>query len=457
MHGGQIKPSATSRPPTGVSLAALDKRLGLKRRAREDAARGLPPVGANELTPTEFAIIEAVTHERALLDRARETAKAEAERNLRALAPTPQDFAAPMLEARLSLQQAAGRLAHDWTEAARHARAARADLEHFKRVHNLRRAAIYPQSALLQTGLLFCAALFEALFSAALFAEDDARGLLGGAIIAIGLSGANVTLGFLAGFLGLRYLQHVRAPIKVAGVLAFAALALLALMLNLFAADWRDVLAARSGGQLDMGADASFHLWSLLNLKSPQAIILLMLGAGVWAFAAIKGYSGFDDPYPDYGKMARAAQNAADELSDFKAEARRELEAPVDAAKAALAARIETMRAEFEAMSRAFDTAAEKCAELDVHARALDHAAAAAVHLYRQENAAARSGPAPAYFGTPPPAAGPALDALAASAAMIDAARERLREAQSAHAQAHEALLVELDGVSARLDAGADT
>lgn len=459
MHGSQTKPSSISRPPAGVSVAALDKRLGLRRRAREDAARGFPHAGASELTPTESAIVEAVAQERMLLDRAREAAKAEAERNLRALAPTPQDFTAPMLEARLSLQQTAGRLAHDWAEAASRARAARADLDHFKHTHSLRRAAIYPQSALLQTGLLFCTALFEALFSAALFAEDDARGLLGGAIIAIGLSGANVTLGFLAGFLGLRYLQHVRAPIKAAGAFAFAALALLALMLNLFAADWRDLLAARSGGQLDMGADASFHLWSLLNLKSPQAIILLMLGAGVWAFAAIKGYSGFDDPYPDYGKMARAAQSAADELSDFKADARRELEAPIDAARAALASRIETMRAEFEAMSRAFDEAAEKCASLDAHARALDDAAAAAVHLYRQENAAARSGPAPAYFGSPPPAAGPALDVLAASAAMIDAARERLREAHAAHAQAHETLLAELDGVTARLDAtsSADT
>lgn len=456
MHGGQTKPSLDFKP-AGVSVAALDKRLGLKRRAREDAARGFPHPGASELTPTEFAIVEAVAHERALLDRARETAKAEAERNLRALAPTPQDFNAPMLEARLSLHQAAGRLAHDWTEATSRTKAARSDLEHFKHAHNLRRTAIYPQSVLLQTGLLFCAALFEALFSAALFAEDDARGLLGGAITAIGLSGANVTLGFLAGFLGLRYVQHMRAPVKVAGGLAFAALALLALMLNLFAADWRDLLAARSGGQLDMGADASFHLWSLLNLKSPQAIILLMLGAGVWAFAAMKGYSGFDDPYPDYGKMARGAESAADALSDFKAEARRELEAPIDAAKAQLAARIETMRAEFEAMSRAFDAAAEKCAALDAQARALDDAAAAAVHLYRQENAAARSGPAPAYFGLPPPATGPALDALAASAAMIDAARERLREAHAAHAQAHEALLAELDGVAARLDASAES
>src|SRR5262249_53413689 len=156
------------------------------------------------------------------------------------------DFSGPMLEARLALKQAAGRLAQDWSEAARRSADARDNLQRFQRVNDLHRPAFYPRSTLLQAGLLLCAALFEAMFSAALFAEDDARGLLGGAITAVGLSGANVTLGFLAGFLGLRYLQHARAPTKIMGGVAFAFFVALALMLNLFAADWRDHLAIAS-------------------------------------------------------------------------------------------------------------------------------------------------------------------------------------------------------------------
>jgi len=457
MDGGQakapdVRPAA--KPPQGLSASALDKRLGLKKRAREDAARNLPRQDEDDLSIAERAVLEIVGAERARLDQIRHEAKADAERRLRTLAPAPQDFTGPVLDARLALKQAAGRLAHDWGEAASRAAQARADLDAFKHAHDLRRQAVYPQSTLLQTGLLFCAAVFEALFSAALFAEDDARGLLGGAITAIGLSGANVTLGFLAGFLGLRYLQHKQLPIKGAGALGFAALTLLALMLNLFAADWRDQLAALAGRHVDLGSDASFHLWSLLQLDSPQAIILLMLGAGVWVFAALKGYSGFDDPYPDYGKMHRAAQDATEALSEFRAQGRLALEAPVNAAREALAARLTKMRAEFEAMSKAFDSAALKMEALDAKARALDQAAADAVHLYRQENAAARTTPAPAYFGAPPPAAGPALDALAGAAALIDDARARLAEAQVQSAAALEGLLSELDAATARLDAG---
>ncbi len=461
MDGAQAKPAparaAAAKPPQGLSAAALDKRLGLRKRAREAAARNLPRHDALELSAAEQAVIEAVAGERARVDQTRQEAKAEAERRLRALAPTPQDFSGPALDARLGLKQAAGRLAHDWREAAARAAQARADVEAFKREHGLRRAAVYPRSTLLQAGLLFCAALFEALFSAALFAEDDARGLLGGAITAIGLSGTNVTLGYLSGFLGLRYLQHARLPIKAAGAVAFAALALLALMLNLFAADWRDRLAALAGRQIDMGSDAGFHIWSLLQLDSPQAIILLMLGAGVWVFAALKGYSGFDDPYPDFGKIARAAEAASQELSNVRAAARAELEAPIDTAKTALAGRIEKMRAEFEAMNKAFDAAAVKMEQLDARARALDDAAASAIHLYRQENMAARTAPAPGYFGAAPPAAGPALDALATAASMIDDARARLADAQRQSAQALEGLLAELERATAQLDSGEPT
>ncbi|MGQ0533955.1 MAG: hypothetical protein ACT4OF_14880 [Caulobacteraceae bacterium] len=458
MDGGQAKlngaPRAAVRPPQGLSASALDKKLGLRKRARDDAARNLPRHDADDLSDAEKAVIEMVASERARVDQSRGDAKADAERRLRVLAPSPQDFTGPALDARLALRQTSGRMAHDWSDAYARAAQAREELEAFKRGHGLRRPAVYPRSTLLQTGLLFCAAVFEALFSAALFAEDDARGLLGGAITAIGLSGANVTLGFLAGFLGLRYLQHSQTIMKAMGALAFAFVGALALMLNLFAADWRDQLAALSGTQLDMGSDASFHLWSLLALDSPQAVILLMLGAGVWVFAALKGYSGFDDPYPDYGKMDRAAKAASDALSDFRADARLELEAPINTAKAALSARLEKVRAELEAMSKAFDAAAMKMEALDAKARALDEAAAGAVHLYRQENAAARTSPAPAYFSTPPPAAGPALDALAGAAAMIDEARARLAEAQAQSAQALEELLAELDAATNRNSSG---
>jgi hypothetical protein len=453
MDGGAGK--ALMRPSAGAKIALsvpqLDKRLNLKKRARADGAQNLPRHDAEELSAIELEIINAAGAERSRVDQTRLEAKAEAERRLRALAPTPQDFSGPALDARLALKQVAGRVAHDWAEAARAAAQARDDLDGFKRANELRRAAHYPRSPLMQVGLLFCAALFEALFSAALFAEDDSRGLLGGAITAVGLSAANVTLGFLAGFLGLRYLQHTRWWIKAMGGAGFALLTLLALMLNLFAANWRDRMAAIANPP-ELSSDASFQLWSLLQLQTPQAIILLMLGAGVWVFATLKGYSGVEDPYPDFGKMDRAAVEASAALSDYRAEARIELESPVNEARTALTARMEKMRAEYEAMSRAFDESAAQMEALDAQARALDEVAAGAIHLYRQENAAARPTPAPAYFSVAPPMIGPSLDALAQCAAMIDDARARVQDAQRQSSAALESLVGELDQVTRDLN-----
>lgn len=437
--------------PKELSADALDRRLGLRKRARADGAANLPAPEAEALSRTEQAILDALAPARADLDRQRRDAAAQTEGALRAAQPAMFEADGAVLDARLALKQVEARLSHDWKEAVADAAEARADLDAFKRENQLRRVAVYPQSTLLQLGLLLCAALFEALFSAALFAEEDERGLLGGVITAVGLSGANVTLGFLAGFLGLRYLQHVRRLPKVMGALAFATLGLLGLMLNLFAADWRDQLALLAGRQLEMGADAGFHLWSLLQLNSPQSIILLMLGAGVWVFAALKGYSGFDDPYPDFGKLDRAAKRASETLADLRAEAMEALHAPIDAARASVAARMKDIRAAFDAMQRAFDSGALAVEALDAQLRALDAAAAAAVALYRSENAAARTAPPPTYFATPL-APGALADVLVGSATLVDEARQRVRAAQDQSTQALEALLQELSAATARLD-----
>jgi len=434
---------------------SLEKRLQLRKRAREDAALGAPAVEAAALSGAEQGVVDLIASERASLSQARLALAEETERRLRALAPGALDFAAPLLDAKLALRQATTRVAEDWRSATEAARQAKAELEAFKRASKLYRGAAYPRSTLLQAGLLLCAAVFESLFSAALFAEDDARGLLGGAITAVGLSGANVTLGFLAGFLGLRYLQHVRPVYKSLGGAAFAIFTALALMLNLFAADWRDQLASLGGEQIDLGADASFHFWSILNLQSPQAIILLMLGAGVWVFAAMKGYSGFDDPYPDYGKMARAAAAADNEAADLRADAREEFEGPIEEAKAALGARLEAMRRGLESMSAAFDAAAAQSRTLDAEDRALRDAAAGAIRLYRQENAQARAGAHPAYFTAPPFDDTAPPDALANAAAILDEARRQLTLAQADAARALEDLLAAIDEATGKLNAEA--
>ncbi|MBX3509815.1 MAG: hypothetical protein KF700_01355 [Hyphomonadaceae bacterium] len=43
-----------------LTAATLEKRLALRRRAREDAARDFPPADADEISPAERAVVETV-------------------------------------------------------------------------------------------------------------------------------------------------------------------------------------------------------------------------------------------------------------------------------------------------------------------------------------------------------------------------------------------------------------
>lgn len=429
---------------------ALARRLDLRARARADAAAG--HAGAEAFAAAARDVSALLAAERARLESQRQTLAAEAERALRGAGASPPDIAGAIAQARLDLRQAEGRLVHDYAAARARARDAEADLDAFKRAHGLRRSAHYPDSRVLQAGLLLAAAVFESLFSAALFAETDSRGLLGGAVTAIGLSGANVTLGFLGGFLGLRYLQHARTPLKAAGALAFALLTGLAVFLNLFAALWRQRLSS-GAAPLDLDDSNAFariaaFLADAFSLHEPQAIVLLMLGGGVWVFSALKGYSGFDDPYPDYGKLARAARDAAEDLSDRRSDARDDLEAPIDAAKRQIQSHLEDARKALASMERTYEEAAGRLRALDRDMRNLDEAARGALALYVRERAAA---------GAPMAAlddsrSEPAPDPLAAAGAILARAREDLAQARRDSAAGLDALLGELEAAQARLD-----
>jgi len=428
--------SGAERTAPGASAA--------ERRGAEDGARNEPPPHAEGASAFERDIADAHAAQHNGFAARRAAAATEALRALRAESHAP-DLAGVAAEAKLTLRQIEARFAPEAAPARERAARARADLEGFRRAHGLRRGAVYPTSTLLQSAQLALAALFEAAFSATLFAEEAEQGLLGGAAIAVGLSGANVTLGFLGGFLGLRYLQHVSLAARLAGGAALATSFALGLALNWFAAQWRQ---AALGAEQDLYAPGRFDL---LGLTEPQSVILLMLGGGVWVFAALKGYSGFDDPYPDYGKMDRAARDADEAVAAVREETREALEEAVAPARAALNATLDALRAAARERSALYDAAADAIATVDAEARQADRHAAAAVQAYRAANRAARSTPAPPGFDRPllaSPSEGDPLDAVAAA---LEAAQQRDAAAQAQAVAQLEALAADVEAIAARL------
>jgi hypothetical protein len=160
-------------------------------------------------------------------------------------------------------------------------------------------------------------------------------------------------------------------------------------------------------------------------------VILLMLGGGVWLLAVLKGYSGLDDPYPDYGKLDSAAHARDEDLAEVRDDAREEMETAVDGARAHAMQALEDSRAALAPMRAAYDSAAARMTDLDLRLRRTFDSGAALIQLYRRENAASRSGEAPRYFAEAPPMALAHDDALARAADQMLAAQAALDGAQA--------------------------
>jgi hypothetical protein len=437
-----------------ISVEALERRLQVRARAKADGRGERPDSDAHEPDGAETEIQSS-------LSALRESAIAErvsiidaGRREIAGLTPSTSEVPAHLARHGLDDSAIITRAEGERARLARDAARAEADLESFRRSNNLRRPAIYPRSTILAAALLAAAATFEAVFSAGLFAKTSDQGLLGGAAIATGLGAANVALAVGGGYFGLRYLQHVRLPWRIAGASIFVVLLLGAIGLNLYAAGLREQMArpeqlieARridqmlAKKQIEPIGDASA---SFLGLAAPEAVLLLMLAAGVFIFAALKGYRDLDDPYPDYGKLDRAAAAAREALDEAESEVRAARGQAVQAAQARIEADLTALKEREQAMLTAYDKLAARISLLDARIRALDATGASLIQLYRRENAAQRRTPPPAYFTRSVHDPAPLGDGLAA-------ASETLGEGRAAIAALRRDAASAMDTLRARL------
>lgn len=434
----------------GMDVDSLERRLQLRRRARMDGQADRPAADDADLCPAERDIGVAIATERSRLTVIERGIVADLERALSAR-PTPrQDGPAAASNADLSLRLEEGRLGPDLREARLRAERASADLKSFRQRHRLEQDAAYPESRILAFGLLAAAAVFEAVFSATLFVHDADGGYAEAAAVAMGLGGSNVLLGVLAGYIGLRYWRARHGALKAMGGAALLGFAGLAIGLNLFAARYRESLAQTTDGDRPL---AHLARGEFLGLITPEAVVLLMIGVGVWIFSATKGYAGLDDPYPDYGKLDRQASRSTSAYAALRDEAIATMRDPIEAANAVIEADLNAHRDHVAALWRAFDAAGAPCQALGACHRALDTLHRALLDLYWTENAAARSTPLPPR-APPPPETHPdplaqAGDAIKAADAALQAAMRQASEARTSLQTLHGESLARILGAAA--------
>lgn len=173
--------------------------------------------------------------------------------------------------------------------------------------------------------------LLEGAFNALLFKDAQANGMLGGLMIAFGVSAVNVLCGVIAGFFGLRYLNHPALPAKIMGGTIAMIFVLAGIFINFFVAHFRDavevgLLEAAASGTLGtfsmfsvMPGDVIMSMFpNIFAMESFLALGLLFMGLSVFGLAVYEGYDKISDRYPGYGRVWRKERRAYERRQEVR-------------------------------------------------------------------------------------------------------------------------------------------
>ena len=191
----------------------------------------------------------------------------------------------------------------------------RDDLQRFRREHDLRSEANYPNAGQHRWTVVLIVVLLilESFLNATFLAAGSAQGLFGGWTLAIGFSLVNIGASLWPFGAWIRHVHHVQPLHQAWGWTAGSIWFALMLSLNLMLGHFREASAAAADDPLlNIGTAAwSAFRASPLGLTETQSWLVTGLGLFLASLALYKGYS-WDDRYPRYGKMHRAFSAAQD-------------------------------------------------------------------------------------------------------------------------------------------------
>lgn len=277
-----------------------------------------------------------------------------------------------------------------------------AELEDFRRVHQLRRMpnTVSVREKLFRSIIVAILIVLESLINGSMFASGSEAGLIGGISQALVLSLLNVGSALLFGFFVLPQLVHRSIARRLLGAAALPVYLIAVLAINLFIAHFRDAFIAHAG-QVDMPSLLDQLARHPFVLADANSLVLCALGIGLNIVALIDTI-GFDDLYWGYAQVGRRYKEASARFAAEKSHSLDGLMGRRDAAINHMADLINTLRSlEYDA-ELALQGRTRLHADFTAH---LDHLAAAYESLilhYREANERARQTPPPAYFRRSP-------------------------------------------------------
>ena len=200
-----------------------------------------------------------------------------------------------------------------------------ADLTRFREKHQLEnRPARNIGSTRLKVGFLLLILLFEALANGYFLAKGSEFGLFGGIALAVLVAGLNILIGVAAGRLLAPFVTHRNWVLKFIGLLSILSFLVVAVTLNLFVAHYRDAMGGIDPTEAARTAIITFKT-STLGIADAESWLMFALGISFSIIAAMDGWI-MNDPYPGYGRRAKAHRDAAEDYTREKEDLLGELE-----------------------------------------------------------------------------------------------------------------------------------
>jgi hypothetical protein len=292
-------------------------------------------------------------------------------------------------------------------------------LRWFQQKHGLNhRTATYPESQIYHFGIVAALAVVEWVSLSTFYAEGSDFGLLGGVLIAMGLSIVNISLAILSGNL-LRYVNHRSVRQKTLAVTAVALLYGCFLLVTLAAAHYRVVTndiaqsqssgSAQSAGALLQRASGDLDQWRAAKIAGQRfasnplgfedvfSWILVVLAVIFGIFASYKGYR-VDDPYPGYGELDRELKRRRASYEASKAEYCRLVDQVFDRTLQEQTHLLSDVKSNVEYYQQLVARTEEERRRYVHDAAEIQDACNIVLKRYRQTNVRVRVSPAPTYF-----------------------------------------------------------
>jgi hypothetical protein len=269
------------------------------------------------------------------------------------------------------------------------------EYEDFRAENKLTRGCRSPHGHVIHIGVILLILLVDSIVNGYFLSSRNEFGLLGGVMQAIIVAGANILLGWFAGWFAIPNFLHKSAWRRLGGFIALAFLLAVILGLNLSFAHYRDVFT--------LGLDNPEQRALAQVIEKPfilhdvKSWWLAGIGLIFSVISLIDGYK-WDDPYPGYGDVSRRRDARREEYQDAKhvwltalGERREQARAEVGEIRH----NIDMMQGEIQqaGLGRRNFTAA-----FNAHLGHLESAANQLLDVYRDANRRARSTPMPDHF-----------------------------------------------------------